>query len=284
MSRKFVDQDTSQILNDYVNDLCSNQNFLCTNRKLCADNTSLFGPLDHINKICKDIKKASTCTNDVDVCVVNATNLLTTSQKMVNTTFLNIIVPIPNAHDDLGNQKFLRLPPLSGSKIPGSDDICNSCACFERFSIAPGQQGEDAKYTAPGQGECVFNPDFEYYYYPLDIENITNTLQDEPDIFLNGKKVLPKNVIFSNNNEDLQVGNLYDILINRGIHSPTAFSFITKKLWPYNIDKETELKLHIKNKKDTELLQDNNLKFQKDMITIYVIFIIFIILILFNLN
>jgi hypothetical protein len=284
MTRKFIDQDTSQIVDDYINDLCSKQDFLCSNRKLCSENTSLFGTLDNIDKICTDIKKANTCINDVDICVVNAKNLITSSQKTINTTFLNIIVPIPNAHDELGNQKFLRLPPLSGSKIPGSNQICNSCACFERFSIAPGQQGENAKYTAPGQGECVFDDSFEYYYYPLDIENITNTLHDDPEIYLGGSRVLSKNIIFANNNEDLQSGNLYNILINNGINAPTAYSFITKKLWPENNDKKTELKLHIKNKTENELLNNDKLKFQKNMITIYVIFIIFIILVLFNLK
>ena len=132
--RKFVDQGTTEIVDDYINDLCSKQDFLCTNRKLCSENTSLFGSQENINKICKDIKIANTCTNDVDICIVSATNLLTNTQKSVNTSFLNIIVPIPDALDDLGNQKFLRLPPLSGSKIPGADDLCNSCACFERFA------------------------------------------------------------------------------------------------------------------------------------------------------
>jgi len=282
--RKFVDQGTSAIIDDYINDLCANQDFLCTNRKLCSENTPLYGTLDNINKICKSIKIANTCTNDVDICVVSANNLLTSSQKTVSTTFLNIIVPIPGAFDKNGNKKYLRLPPLSGSKIPGSDDVCSSCACFERFAEAPGQSGDDSKYTAPGQNECVFNANFEYYYYPLDIENITNALNEQNDIYLGGSKIDPSNIIFANNNEDLEVGNLYDILIDREIPANTAFSFIVNTLWKNNIDKETQLKLHIKDKKDSELLEIKKLKFSQDVISFYVIFIAFIIMILFNLK
>ena len=87
-----------------------------------------------------------------------------------------------------------------------------------------------------------------------------------------------------NNSEDLTVNNLYDILITNGINNNIAFNFITKKLWPNNIDKELELKLHIKNKKGLLQLESNKQEFKNDLITFYVIFIAFIILIIFNLN
>ena len=283
--RKYVDQESTEIVNDYINSLCADQNFLCSNRKICSESSTYFGNLSNIDKICNEIKKSNKCTDDIDICVVKADNLLTTSKKDVNTTFMNIIVPITGASDKYGNQMFLRLPPLSGSKIPGEDNLCNSCACFERFSVAPGTSaGIDSQYTAPGQGECIFNSNFEYYYYPLDVENITRALNNKSGIMIGNYKVLPDNIIYANNSEDLTVNNLYDILITNGINNNIAFNFITKKLWPNNIDKELELKLHIKNKKGLLQLESNKQEFKNDLITFYVIFIAFIILIIFNLN
>ena len=75
-----------------------------------------------------------------------------------------------------------------------------------------------------------------------------------------------------------------DILIDREIPANTAFSFIVNTLWKNNTDKETQLKLHIKDKKDFELLEIKKLKFSQDVISFYVIFIAFIIMILFNLK
>jgi hypothetical protein len=285
-SRRYVDQDTTAILDGYIDELCADQDFLCSNKKLCADNSSRFGTLQNINTTCENIKQAKKCPGiDVDVCLVRADNFITKTQKYANTTFMNIIVPISGAVDNSGNQKFLRLPPLSGSKIPGGTDLCNSCACFERFAVAPGTgAGLDSQYTAPGQGECVFPPEFEYYYYPLDIENINNTLKDEPEIFLGNYKVLPENIIYANNNQDLVVENLYDILLRYGISSNTAYNFITRKLWPNDTSKEIQLKLHIKNKQGMLKMEHDNKKFSNDIVSFYVIFIVFIILIIFNLN
>ena len=285
-SRRYVDQDTTAIVNGHIDELCADQDFLCSNRQICADNSSRFGTVENINKTCESIEKSKKCPGiDVDVCLVLADNYITKTQKTVNTTFMNIIVPIPGSVDKYGNQKFLRLPPLSGSKIPGTSDLCNSCACFERFAIAPGTQGgTDSMYTATGQNQCVFPSDFEYYYYPLDIENIDSTLKNEPDIILGTYRVLPGNIIYANNNEDLGVENLYDILLENGITSNTAYDFITRKLWPNDTSKELQLKLRIKNKQGMLKMESENLKFKNHMVTFYIIFIVFIILILFNLK
>jgi len=285
LRRRFIDQESTEIVNDYLNLLCSDQNFLCTNTQLCSENSTYFGNLKNIDNICNQIKKSNKCDDDIDICIVKTDNLITTSEKSINTTFMNIIVPIYGATDSNGNQMFLRLPPLSGSKIPGEDNLCNSCACFERFAIAPGtSSGTESKYTAPGQGECVFPNNFEYYYYPLDIENIARTLTNEQDTIIGNYRVLPDNIIYANNNEDLIVSNLYDILIRNNINSNTAFNFITKQLWPNNIDKDLELKIHIKNKKSLLQLDSNKKEFTNNLITFYVIFVTFIILIIFNLN
>uniref|UniRef100_A0A6C0IAR3 Uncharacterized protein n=1 Tax=viral metagenome TaxID=1070528 RepID=A0A6C0IAR3_9ZZZZ len=282
--RKYVDYETTEVVNDYLVDTCSEHTFLCANKELCAKNTSHLGDLKNINKICKDFELSGKCSRDVDLCTVTVPNGITTSKKNVTTTFMNIIVPIPGSTDEYGNIKFLRLPPLSGSKIPGSDDICNSCACFERFAVAPGtQSGENSKYTSPGQSDCLFRSGFEFYYYPLDVENITAEIVNEPDVILGNYKVVSKNIIYANNNEDLFVDNLYDILIKNGISSAVAFSFITKTLWPNDNNVLLQLKLHIKNKKLTELKDKQKFNFSKNVISLYIIFIIFVILLLFNL-
>jgi len=284
IKRKFVDQDTSVVIDKYFNKSCTEDlDFLCTNRKLCSENTSTLGSLSDINKMCLEIKDLNKCKDDIDVCTVSANNLITDDPKVVNTSFLNIIIPIPTAFDDDANQKFLRLPPLSSSKEPGTKNLCNSCACFERFGMSVGSSGPDAKYTAEGQKECIFE-NFEYYYYPLEMENVTNTLNNQLGIYLGGSLVLPKNIIFANNNEDLEVGNLYDILVNKGISAKTAFNFITQKLWKNNTEKELQLKMHIRDKKEHEILDGEKLKFSKDMISFYVIFIVFLILVIFNLR
>jgi hypothetical protein len=283
LKRRYLDQETTEIVDDYVNSLCANDSFLCSNRELCSQNSSYFGGLENINKICEDIKKSKICPLDVNVCQVRADNGITNTKKYVNTTFMNIIIPIPSAVDVNGNQKFLRLPPLSGSKIPGSTAICNSCACYERFAVAPGtNSGEESKYTSPGQGQCVYPEEFEYYYYPLDIENIDNTLK--MDMVVGKYTVIPENIIYANNNEDLLIENLYDILVRNGIGSQIAFNFITRKLWPNDIDKEVQLKVHIKNKTGAVKIENEKIKFTNDLITFYVIFIIFVIIIIFNLS
>ena len=92
------------------------------------------------------------------------------------------------------------------------------------------------------------------------------------------------NIIYANNNEDLGVENLYDILLENGITSNTAYDFITRKLWPNDTSKELQLKLRIKNKQGMLKMESENLKFKNHMVTFYIIFIVFIILILFNLK
>ena len=149
--------------------------------------------MDNINKICETNILGNKCENNIDECVVSVKNLITGSRDNVVTTFLNIIVPIKNAVDEYGNQKFIRLPPLSSSKRPGEDEICNSCACIDRFAKSPGDR--DTDYTSPGQDQCIFGDNFEYYYYPIEIEHINNKLVGQPDIYVGNYKVLSKNII-----------------------------------------------------------------------------------------
>ena len=127
-SRQFIDQDTIAVKNEYLNNICSDAVFLCNNKNICSENSSFYGKTENIDKICENIKKGNKCENDIDQCVVSVKNSIMDSQNNIVSSFLNIIVPIKNATDEYGNQKFLRLPPLSSSKRPGIDSLCNSSA------------------------------------------------------------------------------------------------------------------------------------------------------------
>jgi hypothetical protein len=145
-------------------------------------------------------------------------------------SFLNIIVPIKNAVDEYGNQKFIGLPPLS-SKNPEEEEIfCNlcSCPCNDRFDKSPGER--DTDYTSPGKDQRIFGDNFEYFYYPIEIEYINNKLVDQPDIYVGNYKVLSKNIIYSNNSEDLSLSNIYNILLDNGIDKTVAYNFINNIL------------------------------------------------------
>ena len=51
LKRRFLDQETTEIVDDYVNSMCADQNFLCSHKEICAENSSYFGGLENINKI-----------------------------------------------------------------------------------------------------------------------------------------------------------------------------------------------------------------------------------------
>lgn len=280
--REYLDQGTDVIVSEYLKNICSYPDFLCANKERCKENSPYYGTLENIEKICNGIKTANICTNNVDTCQVSAKSKIPGTDTNVVTTFMNIIIPIKGAFDDQGNQKFLRLPPLSGSKEPGTDEICNSCACIERFAKSPGTGNTD--YTAPGQNLCVFSDTLEYYYYPLRIENISQKLTDEPDIVLDGIKIINANIIYSNNSEDLKPDRLYDILIKNGIIHSIAYNFITSQLYKNNIETEKILNLHLSGKKLDSELESKKGVFLKNIVSFYIILIAFIILIIFNLS
>ena len=277
-TRKFINQATTAITNDFINDLCSDANFLCSHRDDCSVNSSHYGTLENINDICNKIVQSGKCENEIDKCVVSAETFITSTRSTVNTSFVDIIVPIPNAVDDYGNSKFLRLPPLSGSRIPGSKDICNACACFERFAKSPGDR--DTDYTSPGQNECIFSNTFEYLYYPLEIENINNKIGK--DLVINKYNIVNKNIIYANSSEDLLVENLYDILIRNGISKNTAFNFLINILYSNDRSVELKLKSHLDKNLLSNLKEKEEKRYSNNIISIYIIFITFVILILFN--
>ena len=281
-TRRFFDQDTTAIKNDYIDNICADPSFLCNNKQICLDNSVFHESIDSINKICENVIKGNTCENEIDECTVIVKNTITDSRDTLITSFLNIIIPIKNAVDEVGNQKFLRLPPLSSSKKPGEDEICNSCACVDRFAKSPGDS--DTDYTSPGQDQCIFDNNFEYFYYPIEIEHINNKLIGEPEVYVGNYKVLSKNIIYSNNNEDLSPPNLYDILLDNGINKTIAYNFIEGVLYKNNNAKFKELGVHLINKSETIKSNNKNKVFYKNVISFYIIFIVFILLIIFNVS
>jgi hypothetical protein len=244
-SLTFVNIDTSEEVSKYIDQICSDPNFLCKNKNLCGTNTSIYTSESNVNEICNAIDQANICETDFQECVVLANNLLEGGQKYISTSFVNIIIPIPNALDNNGNNKFLRLPALSSSKKPNSMEICSICACMNRFATSPGAGLND--YTSPGQNSCVYMDNFEYFYYPLQLENINKRLNNPPPIILGKYLIINSNIITANTEEDLTPINLYNLLISNGISDGLSRNFITKTLYKNQIISK-ELQLYLLNK------------------------------------
>ena len=289
-NKKLSDNDTSELVDHYIDEICSDSNFLCKNKELCGKNSFMYTNTKNVEKICKNIKNANVCENQIDECLVVVKNQFGETidgsggggGKNVVTSFVNIIVPIPNAFDALGNIKFIRLPPLSGSKKKGSLDICNICKCMNRFAKSPGA-GENSS-TSPGQNQCIYSDTFEHYYYPLYIENINRRLANAPVIKLGRRNIINENIIYVNSQEDLNPTNLYDILIENNITKTNTIKFITNVLYKNNESISKELRLYILNKKQSKRINKDKFESYEDFIVYFIIFIIFIILILFILS
>ena len=103
MNRSFVDIDTADQVDKYIDEICSDPVFLCNNKQMCGKNTSIYTGVKNVNIICDDISKANECENDFQECVVLANNTFGETQKYISTSFINIIIPIPNAFDLNGN-------------------------------------------------------------------------------------------------------------------------------------------------------------------------------------
>jgi hypothetical protein len=278
-NRTFTNNDTAEEVDRYIDQICSDPVFLCNNKNMCATSTSIYSGIDNVNTICSDIEASNKCENDFSECVVTTSNLLDENQQQVSTSFVNIILPIPNAFDEKANQKFLRLPALSSSKKAKSKDICNICACMNRFSTSPGSGGviNEKSYTSPGQNTCMY-PDFiEHYFYPLMVENINNKIKDAPPVVLGKYTVINSNIIFAHSEEDLLVSNLYNLLIKNGIPQNITVSFITNTLYRNDKDKTKELQLYIKNKDLTKISQINKGMFYENITFFYILFTVILI-------
>ena len=239
----FIENDTADQVGKYIDDICSDPIFLCKNRELCGKQTSIYYNVENVNNICSEMEKASECDNDFKECVVQAINYFGESQKYISTSFVNIIVPIPNVLDNEGNNKFIRLPSLSSSKKPESMEVCSVCACMNRFATSPG--AGDNEYTSPGQDTCVYLDSFEYYYYPLYVERVNKKLKDAPAITLGKYLILNKNIIPIESEEGLGAISLYNLLIKNGVPPKLSRDFITKTLYRGNkaVDKELQIYL-----------------------------------------
>jgi len=253
-NRKFIDIDTYQSVDNYINEICADPGFLCKSeehKKVCGENASFYTGVKNVKDICNSIKEANVCENDIKECIVLADNTFDDSQRYVSTSFSNIIIPIPKAFDNDGHQKFIRLPALSASKKKNSNEICSVCACMHRFATSPGSGVND--YTSPGQNGCVFGDNFEYYYYPLYVQQIRTGLKDTPPVTVgvNGKYiVLNTNIIAINTEDGLSTVNLYNSLVKNGISQGVAKSFITEVLYKKDEQAKKELELNlIKNSK-----------------------------------
>ena len=286
-NRKLLDNDNSEMVDHYIDEICSESKFLCKNKEMCGKNSSIYTNTANIEKICKNIKEANKCENQIDECVVMVKNRFDDSidgegggtGKTIITSFVNLIVPIPNAFDEYGNIKFLRLPPLSSSRKKGSLDICNICKCMNRFAKSPG--GGENSSTSPGQNECIYSDTFEHYYYPLYIENINSRLTDAPVIKLGKHNIINSNIIYANSQEDLNVTNLYDILLRNKISKTNIKHFILNILYKNNIQVAKELQLYLLNKNKKKGVQKDIYKSYEDFTLYFIVFIIFLIFVIF---
>ena len=247
MNRSFVDIDTADQVDKYIDEICSDPVFLCNNKQMCGKNTSIYTGVKNVNIICDDISKANECENDFQECVVLANNTFGETQKYISTSFINIIIPIPNAFDLNGNNKFIRLPALSSSKKPNSMEICSVCACMNRFATSPGAGVNE--FTSPGQNQCTYLDSFEYYYYPVYIQNINEKLPDAPSVIIGKYTIINSNIIPIYTEDDLSPINLYNILTTRGgIQPMLALKFIINVLYRGNSGSIKELQLYVINK------------------------------------
>ena len=282
-NRTFINNDTSEQIDRYIDNICSDPIFLCANKELCGMSTSIYKDKKNVDTICKDINIANECENDIKECVVSTINYFDDARQTVSTSFVNIIVPITGAFDKFGNTKFLRLPALSAGKKPTSQDVCNVCACMNRFATSPGSGDviNETSYTAPGQNICIYPGFIEHYYYPLSIENINNKLDNPPPVKLGKYNIINSNIIYAHSEEELLVTNLYDVLLDNGISQNVAISFLLGNLYKHNKDKPKELLLYIQSKEQ----EKQNLKtkgfFYENITFFYILLVIFLLFLIF---
>jgi hypothetical protein len=281
--KEFIVTETSDQVNRYIDEICADPKFLCSNKELCAKSSTLYANIDNIKKICSDITESNKCENDFSECLVNTENKFDEERKIITTSFVNIILPIVGAFDESANQKFLRLPALSSSKKPKSQDICNICACMNRFSTSPGSSAviNENSYTSPGQNTCIY-PDFiEHYYYPVSMQNINEKLKESaPTVNINKYKIINSNIIFAHSEEELGVGQLYDLLTKNGIAKQITINFILNVLYKNDEIKKKELMLYIANKQNSNTAFIKNGEFYTNMAFFYTLLGVFLFLLI----
>jgi hypothetical protein len=281
-NRTLSHNDTAEQVDRYIDSICSDPKFLCENKELCGKNTTIYSNVENVNTICDNIKTANDCENNFKECVVLANNNFDASNKYVSTSFSNIIIPIPNAIDSEGNNKFLRLPPLSGTKKENSIEICNICNCMNRFATAPGS-GNINTNTSPGQNTCVYNEHFEYFYYPVAIEHINDKLHNPPEVKVGKYRVINSNIIPTITEENLSVSNLYDLLLKNDIQELFIVNFISNVLYPQDQTKKKELEIYRLSKKSNIKEKNAQNAFYSNISFVYILIAVLIALLLLNL-
>ena len=274
-SGKLVTNDTPDQINRYIDEICSDPGFLCSNRDICGENSVHYANTNSVNKICDDISQAQKCDTQINECLVSTINTFDEDKNTISTSFVNIIIPIVGAFDEDAKQKFLRLPALSSSKKAKSKDICNICACMNRFSSSPGSSAVigEASYTSPGQNTCIY-PDFvEHYYYPVSVQNTNTKLKNSPPIVIGKYTVINKNIIFAHSEEELSVTSLYDLLTRNGISKGMAMNFILNVLYKNDDKKRNELDIYITNKKQIDNFYIRNGLTYKNITFFYIMFV-----------
>jgi len=284
--KQFIKNESRDEVSRYIDEICSNPGFLCSNRELCGSSTTIYTSPENVNQICSNIKEANVCEDDFNECLINVPNLLDDSTETVSTSFVNIIIPILGAFDKNANQKFLRLPSLSPSKKPKSEDICNICACMNRFSTSPGASNTigEASYTSPGQNTCIYPEFIENYYYPIAVENINSKLKERaPPVKLGKYTIINSNIIYAHSEEELLVQNLYDLLIRNGVSESISKRFIIDVLYKHDNTKAKELELYISKKSEIDNKSIKQGKIFQNMAFFYMLIILLIAIIFFKL-
>jgi hypothetical protein len=264
-----ADNDTAEILQWDINEKCNDPLYLCSHRDKCVESTH-FTNRSNIDKICKDHEDANICLNDIKECVVQVKNN-TFDSAFVSTSFVNIILPIKNEFDKNGNQKFLRLPPLSSSKSTSSKDICNICSCVSRFATS----GTSPR-TSPGSNICEYNDKkIETVYYPVVIENMNKKADPNVPMKVGNYNVLSSNIIYATSEEELEVCNLYNLLIKNDVLEYNAVQFI-KNI--YQTDPLVSKKIESCIQQNTHKNKGKNGAFYQNISFFYITFAIFLVL------
>jgi hypothetical protein len=133
---------------------------------------------------------------------------------------------------------------LAGSRKKKSADICNVCACMDRFARSPGAGFND--YTSPGQNTCIYADDFEYYFYPIRVQETNSKLKNPPPITIGKYVIINSNIIQAKTEADLNVANLYTLLTTNGITKFNAYYFITDVLYQNDDIRKRELDTFLK--------------------------------------
>ena len=150
---------------------------------------------------------------------------------------------------------------------------------MDRFAKSPGGGTTDGD-TSPRQNECVYDDNFEYYYYPIYVEEIRNNLPNPPPLTIKKYNILNKNIIRINTQDDLEVCVLYALLKNNGLSDFVVNNFITKVLYKHHrnikelIKKLNECKTVSKGGKESFGNTSNNNSLFILLISILILFFI----------